>query len=1087
MRRSKLIISIMIALAVVFVISLDSVYCQQVKAAEKTDANSQKGDSVQKAGDANEPEEKALDEPTASAAENEEVSADANEPSERRRPDRRARGFGRRRDGRRRPGDANDFRRRRSERREMSFGGFTDVNEPNDPNRPDKGLEALNLKDVQMKDVIKKLAEWTGKVVIPTDEAMEKKITICSSKKVPRSYALSMIYAALRVKGIIAEESDGAIYLKPIKDAKLGSVPTISSEEPLAAIDNKNQIVQKFFKLTSYSPTRMGEIVRPLIGEYGYVSADENTGSLLVIDAVANLIRIERIITQFDVPGYDEAVEEVFEIRYGDPRELVQLLKMLFGTDERGRSTRSGRSSSSRDRRDRMRGTGRGGRPSGSSSSSRAPSGRGTAAAAAATSVVISSSDIPIVLIPEPRHKWIIARASVEDMKQIRKWIAKLDREEPITSEVEVVPVKYVDAREVATEIERSLQRMPGAELEPSVLVRPLQQAKQIMIFGRAEMRKMVKKLIAEIDILTDDFETRVFKLKYADPDQVKTNIEGLYEAQSGYTASYGRGRYSSRSVSPEDVVKVISFPTLDQVTVIATPQNLDKIAEQIAEWDIPLDVNDLKPRIIELRNSDPIRMVELLTKLFTEETSGRRMSFFEMFYGSPDTKKKIVGALYGQLTFEAVPDTKKIIVISNIPEAYDVVEDLIKKLDSRERADVPHVITLNYADAEDICDQLNAILNEPGTRATLRRSSRGLSELTTNSSGQVQSEAGQDTSESQNEIVPWWSGSGSRTRFGEEEMPISNIIGRIRFIPVQRSKAVLVLAPPEYMDDIEKMIKALDKPGKQVMVKAIIVQVNHTDLTSLGIKLAADPASFGGLSEGALTLLSQFAFQENRAPFETALPLAAARQGISTSFDLHILVDLLIKEANGRVLNQPTLWTKDNEEAEFFRGQTLSFIEAGQTSAEGGSLTTQYTRTDVGLRLRVRPNITPENNVDITINLSVDQLEQETINTQPVTSKLDTTTHMIIKDAQTIMLGGILFQNESEIEQKIPLLGDLPLIGGMFRHYDILETNSELLVFITPYVIDEEIKSETKEQLEDAERKLQDALRELGANVENN
>ena len=238
------------------------------------------------------------------------------------------------------------------------------------------------------------------------------------------------------------------------------------------------------------------------------------------------------------------------------------------------------------------------------------------------------------------------------------------------------------------------------------------------------------------------------------------------------------------------------------------------------------------------------------------------------------------------------------------------------------------------------------------------------------------------------------------------------------------------------------------------------------------------------------MTLLSQFAFQESRAPFQTVLPsgtVGTPRQGISTSFDLNILVDLLIKEANGRVLNQPTLWTKDNEEAEFFRGQTLSFIEAGQTSPEGGSLTIQYTRTDVGLRLRVRPNITPENNVDITINLSVDQLEQETINNQPVTSKLDTTTHMIIEDAQTIMLGGILFQNESEIEQKIPLLGDLPLIGGIFRHYDILETNSELLVFITPYVIDEQIKSETKEQLEDAERKLQDALRELGANIEGN
>ena len=69
--------------------------------------------------------------------------------------------------------------------------------------------------------------------------------------------------------------------------------------------------------------------------------------------------------------------------------------------------------------------------------------------------------------------------------------------------------------------------------------------------------------------------------------------------------------------------------------------------------------------------------------------------------------------------------------------------------------------------------------------------------------------------------------------------MPTSNLIGRIRFIPVHRSKAILVLAPPEYMDDIRQMVEELDKPAKQVLIKAVIVQADHSEMTSLGLKLS--------------------------------------------------------------------------------------------------------------------------------------------------------------------------------------------------------------------------------------------------------
>jgi type II secretory pathway component GspD/PulD (secretin) len=134
---------------------------------------------------------------------------------------------------------------------------------------------------------------------------------------------------------------------------------------------------------------------------------------------------------------------------------------------------------------------------------------------------------------------------------------------------------------------------------------------------------------------------------------------------------------------------------------------------------------------------------------------------------------------------------------------------------------------------------------------------------------------------------------------------------------------------------------------------------------------------------------------------------------------------------------------------------------------------------------LRVRPNITPEKDVDMIIELEVTQLEQETINTQPVTSKLNMTTNLIAADGETKMLAGILLKSESDIQQKVPILGDTPLVGGLFRHNDTLETNSELLVFLTPFVIDTDSNEKTTEELKKAGEKLKKMLEELNASID--
>ena len=899
------------------------------------------------------------------------------------------------------------------------------------------GLISINLNNIEMKDVIKTIGDWTKKPIIPTtDEVLKLHLTIYASEKMTREKALSLIYAALRTKGYIAEHSEDRIYIKPIAQARVGSVPTLGINEPLAKMEDLSQIVEKFFELDNYSPTKLAEIILPLTAEYGHVTAMESTGSIAVIDTVENLIRIERIINQLDVPESDQIIEKVFKIKNADPMEISQVIMLILEDNQQGRSSRG---------------------------PSRRPPTPQKGASQPASSVIIEGVQVEAKLLPLPRQNWIIARASADDMLIIEEWIKRLDIEESVSQEQTVIPVRFVDASEIVSIVKRTIQSMPGSELRANLVVEALRQSKQIVVFGSEENRKMVERIIAEVDLPTDDiFIEKTFKLKHADPDQIKENIEELFDnASSNYNPYRRYGGYGSSSSSDEDTVKAIAYTTLSQVTVIASEANMKKIAIQIAEWDVPLDIEKDQYRILTLRNSDPVQMVALLSKLFSEDSSSSgSQGIMRMIFGGgrgmDEQKQKIVGSLYGLLTFEAVPDTKKIIVISKISEAYDVIEKLVNELDSQEIAEVPKVITLKYADAEQLSEQLNAILNEPGTSATIRRSDRGLSVDSDSSDAEkTGEEAVQDNNNNNNDIRPWWDGQ----RRNDDEMPASNLIGNVRFVPVHRSKAIMVLAPPEYMESIEKMIEELDQPGKQVMIKASIVTVNHSDLTSLGVQIATDPTAFGTLGENALSGLTQLS---NLGSIGSV--------ALDSTLNVSTLIDLLVKKIDAKILNEPTLWTKDNEEAVFIKAQNVAFIVADQQDRTNpDSLSRNFEYRDVGVTLRIRPNITPENEVDTSIYLEVATVEEDLINSQIATNKLDTTTHVIIGDGETILLGGILFQVDSTIKRKVPLLGDIPLLGHLFRHESKDLVNQEMLVFITPYVIDGD--QTTPEALEQIER----------------
>jgi general secretion pathway protein D len=376
----------------------------------------------------------------------------------------------------------------------------------------------------------------------------------------------------------------------------------------------------------------------------------------------------------------------------------------------------------------------------------------------------------------------------------------------------------------------------------------------------------------------------------------------------------------------------------------------------------------------------------------------------------------------------------------------------------------------------------------EAGQQARIRLTAQGLSgESAMDSTDDESADSDSESQSDDDEYTPPWSSASARREGADAEMPISNIIGRIRFVPEPHTKSIMVLAPPEFMNAIKDLIKALDVPGKQVVIEAIIVEVEHSKVTSLGIELSTNPQAFGTLSENAIVALGNLTnigtHGSAAGTISSVSGVAAAGSGsvLGVGTDIYALIDFLIKTTNAKVLNQQTLWTKDNEQANFFKGSEVAFRGSESITQQTTSQNIKFDR--VGMELRTRPSITPENNVDMIVNIEISDLTSDLVNDQPVRTVMETTTNMIVRDGQTLLLGGILFQKDSRVEHKVPLLGDIPLLGGLFRHTEVNLSNSEMFVFMTPRVIDD--PNTVLPDTVDVQEKLDDIREGLNTSLE--
>ncbi|MDX5370850.1 MAG: type II secretion system secretin GspD [Pseudomonadaceae bacterium] len=276
---------------------------------------------------------------------------------------------------------------------------------------------------------------------------------------------------------------------------------------------------------------------------------------------------------------------------------------------------------------------------------------------------------------------------------------------------------------------------------------------------------------------------------------------------------------------------------------------------------------------------------------------------------------------------------------------------------------------------------------------------------------------------------------------------------------------ALVLLADPDTVATLEEIVRNLDVPRAQVMVEAAIVEFSGDISDALGVQWAVDArggtgglggVNFSGTGLSVGTVLQ--AIQDGELPENTSLPDGAII-GIGTD-SFGALITALSSNSKSNLLSTPSLLTLDNQEAEILVGQNVPFQTGSYTTDASGANNpfTTIEREDIGVTLKVTPHI----NDGATLRLEVEQeissiAPSAGVNSQAVdlvTNKRSIKSVILADDGQVIVLGGLIQDDVTSTVSKVPLLGDIPLIGGLFRSTKDTHVKRNLMVFLRPTVV---------------------------------
>lgn len=552
-----------------------------------------------------------------------------------------------------------------------------------------------------------------------------------------------------------------------------------------------------------------------------------------------------------------------------------------------------------------------------------------------------------------------------------------------------------------------------------------------------------------------------------------------------------------SQYVSAGGVVN--SFSGSNSLIIVDSEANIARLKGMIRELDIPAIDQDLT--IIPVEYADVTDIAEKIDKILgAEEDEAEPTTATARVAARLRRAAAARGAANASsggeniesrrtLPLKVIPDerTNSLIVLAD-PELTLRVRALVEQLDSP--VDLGggrfYVYRVQHADAEELAEIINAVISgaapEETGAAPERRSGSSIarSQRTTASTASLSPTARLAEALRQRRLARSGTTTEARGKVSFE--------GEVSIAPDPATNSLIINASRGDYERVKELIQDLDVKRPQVIVEATILEVTLNKEEGLGVELQGSAGNdnagvFAQTNYGGLTDLVT-----NPAALSDLTVAAASTGTITLPGGLvlpsqGVLVTALSRNSNVNVLSAPTIVTTDNEEAEIIVGENVPFVTSTSTdTANINNTFNSIERQDVGITLRITPQISAGNFVNLKIFVEISNVVNATRNDPngPTTTIRTTETTVDIKSGQMVVTGGLISDNSTESTRGVPFLQDIPVLGNLFKREDIVERRTNLLIFITPKVLEDQYAA--RESTKDFRNGLNETIIELEA-----
>ncbi|HZZ85730.1 MAG TPA: type II secretion system secretin GspD [Anaeromyxobacteraceae bacterium] len=600
--------------------------------------------------------------------------------------------------------------------------------------------------------------------------------------------------------------------------------------------------------------------------------------------------------------------------------------------------------------------------------------------------------------------------------------------------------------------------------------------ANNIAVYSSGKYHKLIRIADAKktpIPMLTDGAEapateqpvTKLIRLRYSDPDQLR-GILGNF-------------------TSPQGADLQVVAPDLLIITDIGL--NVRRIEKLIEAVDRP-GGGDLI-RVVQVQFAGARDLAEKINQVFQQSPgqpgrpgAGRRTLIGGVApSGAPGAAAPAAPAATGEPSEISISKvladerTNKLIVIAD-DKSFQRILDLVKQLDLPTSGEgTIHVVFLKNANAEDLAQTLSSLAQ--GLAST--RKAQGGPGAPGTPAVPVTPAAVPGQASAQ---APLAGGHGGPATTADL------FSGEVKVTADKTQNALVVMASATDFGVMTRLIDKLDRPRRQVFVEAVIMEVNLNNENQFGVSMhglipykTSDGTGYIPLgSETGRVNSFNVSSLISLGGFLTGLagPTSAALKDVLPGVpSVSLLVQALQTSSDVNVLSTPHLLASDNEESEITVGQNVPFqagyspagLNLGSTTGTTGtstlgtlgllsgglnSLYAPIQRQNVELKLRIKPQINEGDNVRLDLEEQTEEIASKDPTLGPTTAKRSVKTKIVAKDQNTIVIGGLIQERTVQGVHKIPVLGDIPILGWLFRDSVTTKTKTNLLLFLTPYII---------------------------------